>query len=56
MQNNTYISLMNVHLDFREGGPATGMLAGMNLWKPGVNLSKTGMNISKPGINIKSML
>ena len=31
------------------GGPVTGMLAGMNLSKPGINLSKPGMNLSKPG-------
>ena len=31
------------------GVPVTGMLAGMNLSKPGINLSKPGMNLSKPG-------
>ena len=31
------------------GGPVTGMLAGMNLSKPGINLSKPGKNLSKPG-------
>ena len=29
--------------------PVTGMLAGMNLSKPGIDLSKPGMNLSKPG-------
>ena len=47
-----YILLINVHLDFRGGGggvPVAGMLARMNLSKPGMNLSKPGMNLSKPG-------
>ena len=37
--------------DCRGGGevPVTGMLAGMNLSKPGITLSKPGMNLSKPG-------
>ena len=36
--------------DCRGGGvPVTGMLAEMNLSKPGINLSKPGMNLSKPG-------
>ena len=35
--------------DCRGRVPVTGMLAGMNLSKPGINLSKPGMNLSKPG-------
>ena len=40
MQNKTHL-LLNVHLDLREGA-VTGMLAGMNMSKPGMNLSRPG--------------
>ena len=43
-----HILLTSVHLACR-GGPVTGMLARMNLSKPGMNLSKPGINLSKPG-------
>ena len=44
-----HILVTNVHLDCGGRVPVTGMLAGMNLSKPGKNLSKPGMNLSKPG-------
>ena len=43
-----YIFLLDMFL-IVGGVPVTGMLAGMNLSKPGINLSKPGMNLSKPG-------
>ena len=44
-----YILLLDMFLIVGGRVPATGMLAGMNLSKPGINLSKPGMSLSKPG-------
>ena len=43
-----YIFLLDMFL-IVGGVPVTGMLAGMNLSKPGINLSRPVMNLSKPG-------